>query len=155
MQDPSDNLNLLEEEDVEPDMGSSDSGRTCRRRRGKTSPLRDRGEVPRLARPEGCFAARRSPPRDRAGELVQASTGRIGRSTTHFGGPTAGAADQAEAGPDDSGRVISPAPEWDAECDVGHDRVGSGSKAIRGYVPIRGWLRTYPWVRTGGTGHSK
>ena len=27
------------------------------------------------------------------------------------------AADQA--GPDDSGRVISPAPEWDAETDVG------------------------------------
>ena len=72
----------------------------------------------------------------RAGELVSASTGRTGRSqaTTHYyGGPTAGAADQA--GPDDSGRVISPAPEWDAECDVGHDRVGTGSKAIRGYVP--------------------
>ncbi len=60
-------------------------------------------------------------------------TGRTGRSTAHYDGPTAGAADQA--GPDDSGCVISPAPEWDAECDVGHDRVGTGSKAIRGYVP--------------------
>ncbi len=39
------------------------------------------------------------------------------------------------AGPDDSGRVTSPAPEWDAESDVGHERVGAGSKAIRGYVP--------------------
>ena len=40
-------------EDVEPDTGSIDSGRTCRRRRGTTSPLRDRGDLPRLARPEG------------------------------------------------------------------------------------------------------
>ncbi len=38
---------------------------------------------------------------------VEAPTGRIGRSSTHYGGPTAGAADQA--GPDDSGLVISPA----------------------------------------------
>ncbi len=61
----------------------------------------------------------------RAGELVSASMGRTGRSqaTTQYGGPTSGAADQA--GPDDSGRAISPAPEWDAECDVGHDRVSS------------------------------
>ena len=57
-----------EEEDVEPDTGSSDSGRTCRRRRGTTSPLRDRGGLPRLARPEGCYAARRSPLRGKAGE---------------------------------------------------------------------------------------
>ena len=67
-----------EEKDVEHDIGSSDSGRTCRRRRGTTSPLRDRGELPRLARPEGCYAARRSPMRGKAGEPVQASTGRIG-----------------------------------------------------------------------------
>jgi hypothetical protein len=51
----------LEEEDVEPDTGSSDSGRTCRRRRGTTSPLCDRGGLPLLARQEGCFAARRGP----------------------------------------------------------------------------------------------
>jgi hypothetical protein len=57
-------------EDVEPDTGSIDSGRTCRRRRGTTKPLRDRGDLPRLARPEGCFAARRSPLRGKAGEPV-------------------------------------------------------------------------------------
>jgi hypothetical protein len=58
------------QEDVEPDTGSIDSGRTCRRRRGTTKPLRDRGDLPRLARPEGCFAARRSPLRGKAGEPV-------------------------------------------------------------------------------------
>ena len=42
------------------------------------------------------------------------------------------AADQA--GPDDSSSINSPAPEWDEEGDVGQDRVGTGSKAIRGYV---------------------
>ena len=36
---------------------------------------------------------------------------------SHYGGPTAGAADQA--GLDDSGRIISPVPEWDAESDAG------------------------------------
>ena len=56
--------------DVEPDTGSIDSGRTCRRRRGTTSPLRDRGDLPRLARPEGCFTTRRSPLRGKAGEPV-------------------------------------------------------------------------------------
>jgi hypothetical protein len=68
----------------------------------------------------------------RAGELVSASTGRTGRSqaTTHYyGGPTAAAADQA--GPDDSGRVISPAPEWDAGCDVGPVTNMTGSEPGR------------------------
>jgi hypothetical protein len=50
------------EEDVVPDTGSIDSGRT--------SLLRDRGDLPRLARPEGCYAARRSPLRGKAGEPV-------------------------------------------------------------------------------------
>ena len=90
-------------------------------------------ELPRLARPEGCLDTSLIPLRGKVGEPVSASTGRTGRSTAHYDGPTAGAADQA--GPDDSGRVISPAPEWDAECDVGHDRVGTGSKAILGHVP--------------------
>ena len=67
--DPKSRIRRLEpssrEKDVEHDIGSCDSGRTCRRRRGTTSPLRDRGELPRLARPKGCFAARRSLPRDR------------------------------------------------------------------------------------------
>jgi hypothetical protein len=58
------------EKDVEPDTRSINSGRTCRRRRGTTTPLRDRGDLPRLARPEGCFAARRSPLRGKAGEPV-------------------------------------------------------------------------------------
>ena len=92
-------------------------------------------ELPRLARPEGCLDTSLIPLRGKVGEPVSASTGRTGRSqaTAHYDGPTAGAEDQA--GPDDSGRVISPAPEWDAECDVGHDRVGTGSKAILGHVP--------------------
>jgi hypothetical protein len=34
-----------------------------------------RGEMPRLARSEGCYAARRSPLRGKAGEPVSASTG--------------------------------------------------------------------------------
>ena len=38
-----------------------------------------RRKLPRLARPEGCYAARRSPLRGKAGEPVSASTGRIGR----------------------------------------------------------------------------
>ncbi len=41
---------------------------------------------------------------------------------------------RGSAGTYDAGSVTSPAPEWDAESDVGHNRVGSGSKAIRGYV---------------------
>jgi hypothetical protein len=57
-------------EDVVPDTGSIDSGRTYRRKRGKTSPLCDRGDLPRLARPEGCYVARRSPLRGNAGEPV-------------------------------------------------------------------------------------
>ena len=56
--------------DVEPDTGSIDSGRTCRRRRGTTSPLRDHGDLPLLARPQGCFTARRSPLRCKAGKPV-------------------------------------------------------------------------------------
>ncbi len=35
---------------------------------GTTNPLRDRGDLPLLARPERCFAARRSPLRGKAGE---------------------------------------------------------------------------------------
>ena len=58
---------------------------------GTTSPLRDRGELPRQARPEGCFAAMLSPLRGKAGLASQGTTGQ--RSTTHYGGPTAGAAD--------------------------------------------------------------
>ncbi len=58
------------EENVVPDTGSIDSGRTCRRRRGKTSPLCDCGDLPRLARPEGCYAARRSLLRGKACEPV-------------------------------------------------------------------------------------
>ena len=77
------------EEDVVPDTRSiaRDSRRTCRRRRGKTSPL---FYLSRLAHPEGCYAARRSPLRGKAGEPVWASTGRIGRSSSHYGGQTFG-----------------------------------------------------------------
>ena len=96
-------------------------------------------------------AARLSPLRGKVGlaSYSQGTTGRIGRSTTHYGGLTAGAADQA--GQEQLGHLANsheglyypvtivsangPGPEWDAECDVGHDRVGTGSKAIRGYVP--------------------
>ncbi len=58
------------EENVVPDTGSIDSGRTCRRWRGKTSQLCDRGDLPRLACQEGCYSARRSPLRGKAGEPV-------------------------------------------------------------------------------------
>jgi hypothetical protein len=46
-------------QDVEPDIGSRFFERTYRRRRGKGRTLRDRGGLPRLARPKGCVAARR------------------------------------------------------------------------------------------------
>ena len=65
------------------------------------------------------FAARLSPIRGKAGLASQDTTGSTRRSTTHYGAPTAGAADQA--GPDDTGSVISPAFEWGAKCDVGHE----------------------------------
>ncbi len=54
------------EEEVVPDTGSI----VCRCRRGKTTPLCDRKDLPRLARQEGCYAARRSPLRGKAGEPV-------------------------------------------------------------------------------------
>ena len=44
------------------------------------------------------------------------------------------------AGPDDSGRVISPAPEWE------YDQAGTGSMAARGYVPEK------PTTQYDGTG---
>ncbi len=43
--------------------------------------------------------------------------------------------DPDPAGPNDSGRFISPAPGCDAESDVRYDQVGTGSMAIRGYEP--------------------
>jgi hypothetical protein len=44
--------------------------------------------------------------------------GQIEMSSSHYVGPTFGG--RQSTGPDDSGRVISPAPEWDAETDVGN-----------------------------------
>ena len=80
------------------------------------------------------FRRKAQPLRGKAGLASQGTIGRIGRSTTHYGRLTAGAADQA--GPAQLGpRHNGPGPKWGAECDVGHDRVGAGLKAIRGYVP--------------------
>jgi hypothetical protein len=68
-------------EDVEPDMGiiASPDGPVVAGG-GTTGPLTTgplrNGDLPRLARPEGCYAARRS---GKAGEPVSAPTGRIGR----------------------------------------------------------------------------
>ena len=60
----------LELEGVVPDTRSIDSEQTCRHRRGTTSPVRDRGDLPILTCPEVSFAARRSPLSDKAGEPV-------------------------------------------------------------------------------------
>ena len=110
-------------------------------RRGNYQPATQPMELPRLARPEGCLDTSLIPLCGKVGEPVSASTGRTGRSqaTTHYyGGPTAAAADQA--GPDDSGRVISPAPEWDAGCDVGPVTNMTGSEPGR-----RLSVGTYRW----------
>ncbi len=58
------------EEDIKPDIGSIESGRTCHRRKGTTNPLHDSGYLPRLASQEGCLAARRSPLRGKANKPV-------------------------------------------------------------------------------------
>jgi hypothetical protein len=65
---------------------------------------------------------------------VKATTGRIGGSATHSG-RTAGLPRPRISWTRRLGPINSPAPEWDADSDIGHDRVGTGSKAIRGYVP--------------------
>ncbi len=64
-------------DDVEPDMwiiASPDGPVVAAGARYAT-----RGELPYLARPEGCYAATRGPLRGKAGEPVSAPTGRIGR----------------------------------------------------------------------------
>ncbi len=66
--------------------------------------------------------------------LVKATTGRIGRIINSLGGLMAGLWIRA----DDSGSITSPAPVWDAESDIRHDRVGTQSKEMSHgeYVPI-------------------
>jgi hypothetical protein len=80
-------------------------GPTCRRPRGATSPLRDRGVPPRLARPEGCLASRRSPLRGRTAEPVSVPTGRI-----------AAAASDGRTNPLGHGRLITDSPSRAATC---------------------------------------
>ena len=131
---PSDNLNL-------PGGGGrgarhrwSDSGRTCRRRRGTTSPLRDRGVLPRLARQEGCVDARRYPLR-----YGPASQSRHPRAVP--GGTQVTTVDRP-LGPriklDWTTRAASsrPHPNGPRRVMPEHDRVGSRPMDIRGYVPV-------------------
>jgi hypothetical protein len=69
--------------------GSSSFKRTCRRRRGNGSPLRDRGELPRLARPtrKGCVAQGEAAPRP--GRLgLPGSVGRSVRYAISYSTPT-------------------------------------------------------------------
>ncbi len=88
-----------------------------------------------------CYAARPARPVEalpirRIDWPVDAPTGRIGRSSTHYGGPISRAVDHAGL---DSDLVISesPEPEWNAEpeSDVGYGWARTGSMAVRGHVP--------------------
>jgi hypothetical protein len=67
---------------------------------------------------------------DRLGQSRQLLAGSGGRRLTRWTDRRG----RGSAGQDDSGSVTSPAPEWDADSDVEHDRVGTGSKTIHGYV---------------------
>ena len=82
------------------------SSRTTRRRRG-TYLLCAHADKPRLARQEGCLDASLRSLTIWSADQSRHYMWRIGRSSTHYGGPYR-AADQA--GPDNLGRAISPAP---------------------------------------------
>ena len=85
-------------EDEEPDTGSttfftpdgpSDAGG------GNDQPASRPWRTAPTSPPGGVFRRKAQPLRGKAGLASQGTTGRIGRSTTHYGGLTAGAADQA------------------------------------------------------------
>jgi hypothetical protein len=63
---------------------------------GTTSPQCARQHLPQPARPEGCYAARRSPLRGKAGLASQCNYGPDREVDDSLGGPTAGAADQLD-----------------------------------------------------------
>ena len=83
---------------------------------GTTCPLCAHADQPRLARQEGCFAASLHRLWVWSADQSRHCKWHSGRPPAHYGGQYR-AADQA--GPDDSGHIISPAPAWDAESDVG------------------------------------
>ena len=80
LHDPSDNLNLPGlQEDVEPDYGSRDSGRTYRRRRGNDQPAPRPWRTAPTSPPGGVFRRQALSATLRVGEPVLAATGRSGR----------------------------------------------------------------------------
>ena len=127
-------------QDVEPDIGSRFFERTYRRRRGKGRTLRDRGGLPRLARPKGCVATWRG--RSAAGPawLVKAPrAGPDGRTNPlrhrllYTDSPSRAASRARTAGP------------WDRSCPrSGRSRGGPTSRS--GDVDMLLWSR-------GGSAH--
>jgi hypothetical protein len=81
-----------------------------------------------------CYAAKRSPLRGKTGEPVKASTGRIGRSSTHCCGPTFGG---RRIKLDWTIRAASfrPHPNGTLRLTLEHDRVGTRLMAYCEYVP--------------------
>ena len=101
---------------------------------GTTRPLRDRGDLPRLARPEGCYAARRSPLRGKAG---LASRGTHGPDREVFYSLRWTDRRGPRIKLDWTTRAASsrPRPNGTRRLMPEHDRVGTGLIAIRGYEP--------------------